>query len=631
MKISPFLRAFKLLLSLLLIMGNTLVQTIVEPIKPFEPPAYDFDKPVLEMMALSENGQTDYVIVHASNSAPSEKYAAEILQDYLRQICGLTIPIVEDDRAEGLYEIIVGKTNREPYAGFSIDREDLGDEGFVIKTLGSKLIIAGGQKRGTLYGVFSFLEEALGCRWFTSTLIEIPKLNDLKIPKMLDVKQKPYFEYRETDWISPKDKTYSLANKQNGNVYRVFSQKEGGNMGYAGLFAHTLAVEYVDPEKYFESNPEYFALGVRTGQRTSEQLCLTNPDVLSIVIAEVRQTLANNPNAQIVSLTQADNQNYCACKTCKALDKHEGSSAGSMIHFVNAVADALKGEYPNVLFDTFAFQYTRTPPKHVKPHDNVIVRLCSIECCFAHNLNSNSITCKHNAEFKKDLEAWKKICKRLYIWDYTTNYAHFLGPFNNFGVLQENIQFFAENNVKGIYEEGNYIAEVSNGEFAELRAYLLCKLLWNPYIDYNAEMNKFLRAYYGKGWQYVREYIDMTVKHSGKCGNHMRIFDEMDEGGTLLLSAKEIAYCNDLWQKAALLAEDEESYNNVLRSELAWRYWKAQNKRDEFSRIKNYDSWKDEHEALYNDYKKHGISLIRHGQYFSQNPDFSKLPGRWYD
>ncbi|HRT82819.1 MAG TPA: DUF4838 domain-containing protein, partial [Oscillospiraceae bacterium] len=373
--------------------------------------------------------------------------------------------------------------------------------------MGKKLVIAGGQTRGTIYGVFTFLEESLGCRWFTSKLIVIPKAEDLKIPKDIDIKQKPYFEYRETDWISPRDKIYSLANKQNGNIYRRFSQAEGGNMGYAGSFAHTLTTVFVPAWKYFDSHPEYYALGVRTGVRSPDQLCLTNPDVLNIVIDEVRQTLIANPRAQIVSLTQHDNQNYCVCDNCKALDDYEGSHSGTMVHFVNAVADALKDEFPDVAFDTFAYQYTRKPPKHAVPRSNVIIRLCSIECCFAHNLNDP--LCGANADFIKDLVGWKKICNRIYIWDYTTNYRNFLGPFNNFGVIHNNMRFFAENNVKGIYEEGNYMAADSDAEFAELRAYLLCKLLWNPYIDYDATMNEFLRAYYGKGWRYVREYIDM--------------------------------------------------------------------------------------------------------------------------
>lgn len=592
MQVLAGLELFKKLFALITATVLSLMNLVNPPLAPFEPPDDTVETIEVETMDITQNKQTDYVIVRGKDSVDSEKYAADLLQDYLRQICSVTIPIVTDDTPPSEKEIIVGKTNREGNDGYLVDRDDLGQEGFIVKTLGKKLVIAGGQTRGTIYGVFTFLEESLGCRWFTSKLIVIPKAEDLKIPKDIDIKQKPYFEYRETDWISPRDKIYSLANKQNGNIYRRFSQAEGGNMGYAGSFAHTLTTVFVPAWKYFDSHPEYYALGVRTGVRSPDQLCLTNPDVLNIVIDEVRQTLIANPRAQIVSLTQHDNQNYCVCDNCKALDDYEGSHSGTMVHFVNAVADALKDEFPDVAFDTFAYQYTRKPPKHAVPRSNVIIRLCSIECCFAHNLNDP--LCGANADFIKDLVGWKKICNRIYIWDYTTNYRNFLGPFNNFGVIHNNMRFFAENNVKGIYEEGNYMAADSDAEFAELRAYLLCKLLWNPYIDYDATMNEFLRAYYGKGWRYVREYIDMTVKKSGVNYHHMHIFDAMDGKGTFKLTPNEIEYCDNLWKKAADLAENRDDYERVKRSELSWRYWKACNKLGEFSRITNPLHWKDE-------------------------------------
>jgi hypothetical protein len=136
--------------------------------------------------------------------------------------------------------------------------------------------------------------------------------------------------------------------------------------------------------------------------------------------------------------------------------------------------------------------------------------------------------------------------------------------------MQPNMQFFAENNVKGIYEEGNYMAAQCNSEFAELRAYLLCKLLWDPYLDYDATMNDFLRAYYGEGWQYVREYIDMTMEHSGVGNRHMAIWSKMDNKGVFKLTNNEVEYCNELWVKAAELAEDETQMMRVKMSELSW-------------------------------------------------------------
>ena len=190
------------------------------------------------------------------------------------------------------------------------------------------------------------------------------------------------------------------------------------------------------------------------------------------MIEEVRAALRADSSQPILSLTQEDNDQYCQCADCKALDAYEGAQSGTILHFVNAVADAIKDEFPNVRIDTFAYWYSRTPPKHVKPRDNVIVRLCSIECCFAHALNDPC--CAVNAPFAEDIKNWSKICKSLYIWDYTTNFSCYNVIFPNFGVLQKNMQFFVEHNAKGVFEQGNSdVLWGANSEFADLRGYLL--------------------------------------------------------------------------------------------------------------------------------------------------------------
>ena len=603
---------------------------LVSPaIDPFVPSPDIPEPPAAETMYIARNGSSDYKIVRGANCSASEFTAAKTLQDYIAQICGVTLPLVTDNEAPQSKEIIIGKTGRESAEGYTVNRASLGDEGLMIKTVGQKLVIAGGEKRGTLYGVYTFLEEILGCHWYTSTLIVVPHTDDLKVPVDINITDKPAFEYRETDWLSPRDKTYSIANKLNGNTYRQLSEDQGGTMGYTGGFCHTLTASILPSSVYFATHPEYYAWREDKNARTPNQLCLTNPDTLQMVITQVKDILAANPDTQIISLTQHDNGDYCQCPDCKVVDEYEGSQSGTMIRFVNAVADAIKDDYPNVSIDTFAYTYTRKPPLHVVPRDNVIVRLCSIECCFAHPISDTA--CTNNAAFNEDILGWQKICKRIYIWDYTTEYGNFLDVFPNFGVLQPNMQFFAENNVKGVYEEGNYMAAQSNGEFAELRAYMLAKLLWNPYIDYNKTMNDFLRAYYGKGWQYIREFIDMTIKNAGRDGGHMTISESADKKGWLDFSTNEIIYCNDLWKNAVALADTDTQLKNVRMSELCWRQWKGNNKVLEFSRFQPVWVWAAANKALYNDYVKYGITYRSEGHLLTIGSVgwFLYVPTKW--
>ena len=606
---------------------------------------HKFEKPEAdvysgETMEITE----DYVIVTGKNASASEKNAADKLRQYLYEISGIELEIVTDSEEKSSYEIIVGETTREGDS-YTIDRENLGDDGVVIKTVGDSIVLSGAKQRGAIYAVYTFLEEYFGCRWFTHNLTVIPKAEKLSIPKVIDYTHVPAITFRETDWISPAmSNEYKAANMLNDNVYGVISEEYGSGISYAGSFCHTMAY-LIDPN-LFETEPELFAYGVKTKARTIDQPCLTNPRTLELAIQGVRKWLSENPEAKIVSVTQNDNQNYCVCENCKKVDKEEGSQAGTMLRFVNAIADNIKEDYPDVMVDTFAYQYTRKPPKITVPRDNVIVRLCSIECKFSTPLDSG--VCKENDNFVEDIKKWSELCDNLFIWDYTTNYAHYLAPFGNFDVLQANMQFFAENNVIGVYEEGNYTAYESDGEFAELRCYLLAKLMWDPYCDIDEAMYEFCEAYYGDGAQGIIDFINFIDENSGGISvdlepwwitpipNRIDIREGLSiyapvTSQTLLRANKDdVEKVDAMWQVAKNGAKTEEQLQNVLRSELCWRYWKACARVGEFG-TKNQDEIIELNKALYNDFVKFGIKRLSEGNggVLKEEIDFSLSPNKW--
>lgn len=571
----------------------------------------------------------EYKIIYGANSSPSEKNAAKALQKYLSKISGIELTVTDDSSPASEKEIIIGKTNREG-EDYTIDHTSLGDDGVRILVCGKKLIIAGGEKRGTLYAVYEFLIKYFDCRWYTKDVIVIPEKENLEIPADIDYTYVPAFEYRETDWISPHDAEYSVANHLNANSYRQLSDENGGTFGYSNGLAHTMAS--LVPISYFDTDPEMFALGVQSGERTTDQPCLTNPKTLEAAKKSVREILKNNPKS-IVCITQNDNQNYCVCDKCKAVDEEEGGHSGTMIRFVNAIAEELGKEYPDAIFDTFAYQYTRKAPKIVKPLPNVIVRICSIECCFAHPLSDGK--CEANADFQKDILDWQKICNRIYVWDYTTNYSNYNGPFPDFGVLQKNMQFYVENNVKGMYAEGNYTASECNGEFAELRSYLLARLMWDADFDYDNEILGFCNAYYGEAGPYIKKYIDMTTDNTGAKGlfkqNHMYIYSSMQDKGVLKLNLIKRYQMNALWEKAKFCNLTEEQMNHVLLSEISWRYWKACNRLCEFNPIYGALARAEQNKQLFKDMKKLGIVRLHEGDggLLSDDPRFFDSPKEW--
>ncbi|MDR2647762.1 MAG: DUF4838 domain-containing protein [Oscillospiraceae bacterium] len=608
---------------LLVIVGfvvTPFTEMLYPPIDPFVP---ERETPPA---VVQKHSIADYAIVYAPDAIAAEVTAANVLAETLTQITGRTYTAQEGE-ATAAKEFLIG-------AASTLSVADLGAEGYRIAQVGEDISITGGQPRGTLYGVYRFLEEYFDCHWYTSTLKVIPE----GAAEIADVKEECYvppLDYRETDWISPRDLTYSVANGLNSSVYRTLPAELGGNVGYNGSFAHTIINQFIKPADFFEAHPEWYAFRRSKNARVPNQLCLTNPQVLEKMIEQVRDYCANGNGMQIISVTQADNGDYCECANCKAVDAAEGSHAGTMLRFVNAIAADIAADYPEVVIDTFAYQYTRTAPVVTKPLPNVIVRLCSIECCFAHPLNDPD--CPENTSFAKDIVDWSKICNRLYIWDYTTDYGHYNVIFSDFEVLQPNMQFFVENHVKGVYEEGNYTASECNSEFAELRAYLLSRLMFNPNLDYDAEMNGFLKAYYGAGWQYMREFIDFVGENAGTpslIGTHRKVGIGVQPTDKALLDLKpnQIAYADALWEKAIALADSETRKQNVLRSQLSWRFWKGCNQVAEFGWTLPTAERMAANEALYNDFKAFGITRYCEGgenAMLTENPNFFNPPSTW--
>ena len=536
---------------------------------------------------------SSYSIVVKDSKSVFQNAAAKELQKYLNEAIGAQLPITNEKQENS---IIICQTGiKSVYAN-----------GYRIFTEGKNVIIDGSETRGYIHGVYRFLEEFAGLRIYTNNLKSIDKGEFITVPADTSILYNPYFEYTDTDFVSPRDPNYSLCNGLTGGTYRSISTELGGTVGYIGPFCHTLTTWLCSADKYFESHPEYFAL--RNGKRTNKQLCLTNPDVVKIVTQEVLDALKANHNPsvslQIVSLTQNDNQDYCECDNCKKFEKEHGDvRSATMINFVNQVADVVaQAGYDNVAIDTFAYQYTRQAPKNIVPRSNVIVRLCTIEGCFMHALDDPD--CKENVEIMKDLEDWSKICGRIYIWDYVNNYRNTLSVWPNFDVIQRNIQIFYEHNVKGIYEEGNYYMSSCNGEFGDLKSYMISRCLQNPYCDLDKDIDLFLEAFYGDGWYNIKEFIKMTVAKGGKVNGHMSIYEDAED--ILQFTNKDIKTADKLWYNALKLAKEDYQIENLKRSQLSYRYYKCCANKGEFGIFKT--DRKEQREQLYNDVLAAGIT-----------------------
>ncbi|HTE34281.1 MAG TPA: DUF4838 domain-containing protein [Chryseolinea sp.] len=481
-----------------------------------------------EQITLAADRVSSYRIVIPSAATSSEQKASAVLQDYLLQISGAALAIIGADKDRSPYEIVLGQNERLDELSIPINFNMLGEDGFVIRTDSSRLIIAGGSGQGTLYGVYTFLEEYLGCRMYTPQVKVIPRQEKIQLQPIKSDVQVPVFAFRDTH--------YRVTWEENYTDWHKLDHGPDGERPAWGMWVHTFN-ELVPPELYFDGHPEYYSM--IKGKRIPTQLCLSNPEVIEITIQTLRREIAANPQARYWSVSQNDNRDFCTCDKCRTVDEQEGSPSGSIIQFVKQVADA----FPDKMISTLAYEYGRHAPKNLRPLDNVNIMLCSIEAYRDKPIAEDP----KSADFVKDVEDWGKIAKDIIVWDYVIQFNNLLSPFPNLHVLQPNLQFFAKHGVNAMFEQGN--REVG-GEFAELRSYLLAKLLWNPSANVDTLMNDFLRGYYGAASKPIRRYIDEMRISLQQSGQPLRIFGTPNEAATSYLSAAQIEKYEVLFDEA---------------------------------------------------------------------------------
>ncbi len=503
------------------------------------------------------NGQSDYKIFVSGTASRPEKHAAEELQQYLFRITGCNLPVTHEVNLQDKY-IYVGFSEAPASLLANINPQEFGNEAYIIRSDGQHLLIAGGQPRGTLYGVIGYLSDHLGCRWYTKDVMKIPERKRIPLPDK-DDRQQPAFEYREAWYNEAYNATWAMHNRLNPSMQPVPDSLGGSYISYP--FVHTF-YNMVSPEKYFGQHPEYFSEvnGKRAGK--DAQLCLTNPEVAKIASATVLSWIREHPEASIFAVDQNDGMGYCECAGCKALDDAEGSHAGTLLHFVNQVAGAVAKAYPNVKLQTLAYAYTEIPPRTLRPADNVTIRLCHYNYCSAHKIGG----CNDHNPFIERLDQWRAIASRITVWDYFTDFNRYLMPFPNFEAMKHDVKFYADRGVKGLFAQGSNMPSQGGSEFSTLRAWVFAQLMWNPQQDAQALINEFVKNVYGEASGYINAYIQMLHDQVKPDSVYFSIWSE--PGEVNYLNPETIRKADSLFALARQVAKEDEQL--LKRVDLAY-------------------------------------------------------------
>ncbi len=487
-------------------------------------------------ITLVKSGRSNYSIIISKGEKAGEQRAASLLQDYVFKISGCKLPIAfERDKKKGAIFINEMDQIKNP-------------DGFSIETKGNDIYIMGGTKKGCTYAVVTILEKYMNCHYYSPTYKIIPSSKNINLPP-INISDAPGNDIRIINISEKVDDDFIDWNRLN-TVDEFYGK---------GYYVHTFNRLLPWPE-YFKPHPEYFAQV--NGKRIIDQLCLSNDEVLKIVIAQLEKEVAAQPDKKYWSVSQNDNFSYCQCKNCQKIIDEEKSPAGPVIRFVNEVAK----HFPDKIISTLAYQYSRQAPVIAKPLDNVQVMLCTIELNRSKSIDEEPTS----KSFVKDIVDWGKICRNIYLWDYTIDFAHTVCPFPNLHVLQPNIRFFMKNNVRAHFQQTN----VSRGqEFSELKLYLIARLLWNPDINVDNLINEFLKGYYGNAAPWIKKYINQLQSELIKSGEALDIYGHPVGHQNSFLSSANIKDYNNYFDKAVLaVAEDSAQLMHVKITRLPLEY-----------------------------------------------------------
>lgn len=431
------------------------------------------------------SGNASAYAIRFSRDVRAEQEAAQWLQEAIHKATGVSMSLLPGNGQGNVLRVFLDDKGRQK-------------DGWCITTEGTSITVAGYNDQDLQTAVRVFAATFLQARKWDNGPAEFPRIRSVSIPVPYRLESIPAFRYREAYYPFGRDADY--------RSWTGLQQFET----LWGLWGHSYD-KLVPAKTYFAAHPEYYALV--NGRRQASQLCLSNEEVYRIVVASLKQRMADNPVAEYWSISPNDDLGYCTCDRCSATDRQEGGPQGSLIRFLNKVAAA----FPGKKFTTLAYTYTSRPTQTLRPAANVYIMLSTIDAYRGKPLQEEPSA----AEFLRDLKGWSRMTPHIFIWDYNTQFTNYLAPFPNLHVMAANLRFFKKQGVEGVFVQGS---GDTYGELAELRSWVTSRLLWDPFLSDDSLIRVFAEGYYGKAAPHVLSYLGALGKNFRAGGRPLDIY-----------------------------------------------------------------------------------------------------------
>jgi hypothetical protein len=462
-------------------------------------------------LVIARDGKAKLHIVLPRDATEVERTAAEELAHYLKRTTGGRFRIkAERPNKRSKRAIYVGATAF--VSSLEWPQEGFADEAWSIREHQGSLVLTGGERRGTLYAVYRFLEDDVGVRWWTPWDESVPWRRDL-VWQPRDRTGRPAFVYRDIyGTVGPRG--FWARNRVNGH-FTYLSARFGGREAYGPPDQVHNLFRYVPPEEYFAEHPDFYS--ELDGERDHEraQLCFSNEQLATLVGEKLRGYIEQARAAserdgeeppRLFAISQNDVGGACGCARCLEIAEREGARSGTLVTFINRVAASVAADYPDILVDTLAYGFTLEPPQHASYASNVSVRLAAL-----YNRDfAKPITDPTHRWYREAIDGWSRRTEHLRIWDYVVTFGREANlPLPNLPLVAIDLSYYLDHGVEGVFVQQNLPVLA---DMRDLKLWVLTKLIEDPRRELGPLIHDFTDGYYGAAGEEIRRYLDMLAQ-----------------------------------------------------------------------------------------------------------------------
>lgn len=435
-------------------------------------------------LTLVDNGVPKVRIVA---KADTQDAAAELAR-VIEKMSGAKLPV--SDTLDDSPAIVLG-------GDLKLEKTSRAKDGYRCKVVGNRLLIVGESPAGVYTGVERLLE-SLGCGWYVPGDVGevIPQKKTIELPNNYEIAEASNSINRRF-WYGgkgrPEPATAAWLRRMNGANF------ESGSWDHA--YARLVSKETL------KEHPEYGSL-VR-GQRTTKQLCTTNPDVIQTAAASLTKIMSEKHNL-VFPAGPNDGGGLCQCPECAKLDTPgylEPSSGlpattDRVFGFASAVADITSKQFPDRDLGILVYsEYSRPPLKLTKMSPNVFPMIAPIRRCRIHGPGNPN--CEMSQLLQEEIRAWAKLGPKLGFYMYNYNLADSLLPFSKVDFYKRTV---AEVNAAHV-EQLAWIFETIDTWSAHAPSFWLSvRMSWNTHLDVDREMERFYTGFYGAAAEPMKSY-----------------------------------------------------------------------------------------------------------------------------